>query len=155
MKHQESRLQAACVQWFNYAHPHLRGLLFAVPNGGRRDAVTGKILKAEGVVAGVADLILLHQTMDNNCLCIEMKTAKGRQQESQKEWQEKAERGGARYVICRSLEDFINITNEYVASIDQWREAYERMLANNEHKRWKEEDSQTEGQSSTSTNRGG
>lgn len=54
---EEHETQAACVRWFRAAWPGLRGRLFAVPNGGRRDAVTGARLKAEGVVAGVADLI--------------------------------------------------------------------------------------------------
>lgn len=33
-------------------------LLFAIPDGGRRDAVTGAHLKAEGVRAGVPDMFL-------------------------------------------------------------------------------------------------
>ena len=47
----------ACVlrkKWFNLKYPKLKGQLFAVPNGGRRDTVTGGKLKAEGVTAGVS-----------------------------------------------------------------------------------------------------
>ena len=36
MSQEEHRLQCACVRWFGYQHPELRGLLFAVPNGGAR-----------------------------------------------------------------------------------------------------------------------
>lgn len=34
MKDLEHRLQCACVRWFAYQHPELKGTLFAVPNGG-------------------------------------------------------------------------------------------------------------------------
>ena len=55
----EHQIQCACIDWFRLAYPKLQSLLFAVPNGGRRDKVTGGKLKAEGALAGVADLILL------------------------------------------------------------------------------------------------
>ena len=54
MKTDEHREQAALFEWARYAggrYPEL-ALLFAVPNGGRRDAVTGARLKSEGVKAG-------------------------------------------------------------------------------------------------------
>ena len=59
MNQEEHNIQCACVRWFNYQWPEYRGLLFAVPNGGARSKATAGKLKAEGVVAGVADLILL------------------------------------------------------------------------------------------------
>ena len=105
---EEHRIQQACVQWFNFRHPHLRGRLFAVPNGGRRDGVTGARLKAEGVVAGVSDLILLKSTSRYGALLIEMKTRTGRQSASQKWWQQAVtENGEYKYVVCRCLDDFI------------------------------------------------
>ena len=75
----EHRLQQACVRWFALQYPKHQGRLFAVPNGGRRDAVTGAKLKAEGVVPGVSDLILLKSNCRYGALLIEMKTDKGRQ----------------------------------------------------------------------------
>ncbi len=112
---EEHRLQCACVQWFAVQYPELRGRLFAVPNGGRRDAVTGAKLRAEGVLAGVADLILLKRNSQYGALLIEMKTPKGRQSESQKEWEQSVcSRDEYRYVICRSLEEFISAVEEYI-----------------------------------------
>ena len=55
---EEHRIQCACVKYFNLKYPKLKGRLFAVPNGGRRDAVTASKLKAEGVIAGVSGLSL-------------------------------------------------------------------------------------------------
>lgn len=55
-KETEGKLQADCFQWFNNTYPHLRGLLYHVPNGEKRDPITANLLKAKGVVAGVLDL---------------------------------------------------------------------------------------------------
>lgn len=52
MRNEESKLQQSCITWFRLQYPRLAKLLFAVPNGSRRDVVTGAILKWEGVVAG-------------------------------------------------------------------------------------------------------
>lgn len=70
---EEHCIQCACVKYFNLRYPKLKGRLFAVPNGGRRDAVTASKLKAEGVIAGVSDLILLKSNRDYGALLIEMK----------------------------------------------------------------------------------
>ena len=49
----ESQIQHDCLTWFRLQYPNLALLLFAVPNGGRRDAKTGARMKYEGVVRGV------------------------------------------------------------------------------------------------------
>jgi hypothetical protein len=76
---EEHNIQTQCVEWFNTEFPNLKGRLFAVPNGGRRDKRTAAKLKAEGVVAGVSDLILLLPNKSYGALLIELKTPKGRQ----------------------------------------------------------------------------
>lgn len=105
MRQEEHNIQVGIVQYLR-----LRGFeVFAIPNGGRRDAVTGAKLKAEGVSAGVADLIILLPI--GNVLFVEVKTAKGRQSPEQKAFQERVEKLGFNYVIWRSVEDaekFIN-----------------------------------------------
>jgi len=52
-EHQE---QAGFVQWFRSKWP--RVLIFAVPNGGKRNMSTARNLKLEGVVPGVPDLFI-------------------------------------------------------------------------------------------------
>ncbi len=112
---EEHQIQCACVRWFAYQHPELHGRLFAVPNGGRRDATTAAKLKAEGVVAGVADLILLKSNRDYGALLIEMKTPKGTQSSSQKKWQlTLCSEDEYKYVVCRSLDDFIREVSDYL-----------------------------------------
>lgn len=110
----EHRLQCACVKAFRYKYPKLRHNLFAVPNGGRRDKITGARLKAEGVVAGVSDLILLKSSRHYGALLIEMKTPKGRQQESQKEWERLITADGYKYVVCRSVKQFLDEIGRYL-----------------------------------------
>lgn len=110
----EHRMQVACVKWFRYTFPHLRYALFAVPNGGRRDATTGAKLKAEGVVAGVSDLILLRPSGKWHALCIEMKAPHGRQSDEQKNFQNYCEHAGYKYVVCRSSEEFAKCIDEYL-----------------------------------------
>ena len=118
MRNHEHQLQSACVRWFRYAHPDLALCLFAVPNGGARDRVTGAKLKAEGVVAGVSDLILLAPSADgqHHSLAIEMKTDEksSRQSDSQKQWQKAVENTGNRYVICRNFLDFKNAIENHL-----------------------------------------
>jgi hypothetical protein len=111
---EEHKIQCSCVSWFRAKYPMLAANLFAVPNGGRRDATTGAKLKAEGVLAGVADLILLFPSNGYHALLIEMKTSKGKQSEAQKAWQKKMEEYEYRYVVCRSLDEFMNNINGYL-----------------------------------------
>lgn len=114
---EEHRIQCACVRWFNVQYPKLHSRLFAVPNGGRRDATTAAKLKAEGVVPGVADLVLLMSNRDYGALLIEMKTPKGRQSDSQKKWEKiVCAEAEYKYVVCRSLDDFIREVGSYLGN---------------------------------------
>ena len=115
MRHQESSLQIACVRWFKrYAYPDLAPLLYAVPNGGYRNLITAKVMKAEGATPGVADLILFVPNRDHHALCIEMKTPTGRQSDHQKAWQEAVTRQGYKYIIVRSADEFIHEVTDYL-----------------------------------------
>ena len=118
MKHNESKLQQSCVRWFRYAYPKYAHLLFAVPNGVATTATQGRILKAEGMVAGVSDLILLVPRNDNGALCIEMKTTKGIQRETQKLWQQEAESAGNKYIIARTFDQFREAIIRYLGEED-------------------------------------
>ena len=112
---EEHRIQCACVAWFRLQYPQFRHNLFAVPNGGRRDAATGAKMKEEGVLAGVSDLILLKSNNDYHALLIEMKTSKGHQSDNQKAWEKAIVPDGYRYVVVRSFEDFMREIRCYLA----------------------------------------
>lgn len=118
MKDLEHRLQCMCVRWFNLQHASLRGTLFAVPNGGQRNALVAAKLKDEGVTAGVADLLLLIPNATHHGLCIEMKTEKGRQSDKQKEWQALIEEKGYRYEVVRNFEEFTQLIEGYLQTYE-------------------------------------
>ena len=116
MKTIESNIQQNCVKWFKLAFKRLAPLLFAVPNGGARSAITGAILKAEGVTKGVADLLLLVPNSQFHGLCIEMKTKQGHQSPSQKAWQCAVEAQGYKYIVVRSLDQFMGEVTRYLTN---------------------------------------
>lgn len=110
----ESQIQKDCVRWFRQVYPAIEPLFFAVPNGGARNAWTAKIMKDEGVRAGVADLLLLLPRSGYAFLCIEMKKPGGMQSESQKVFQRLVERVKGRYVVCHSLDEFVKEIRGYI-----------------------------------------
>lgn len=114
MSHPESILQRQCVKWFRLQYTGIGNLLFSVPNGGFRNQIEAKIMKGEGVVSGVSDLILLYSNGVYNSLCIEMKAPGGKQTDKQREWQALAERHGNKYVVCHSLDEFMSEVNGYM-----------------------------------------
>lgn len=111
-RHLESELQQACVTWFRLQHP--TKLLFAIPNGGQRSKVEAKIMMGEGVVPGVADLQLLFGNGQYFSLFIEMKAGKNTQTDDQKEFQAYCDRNKFKYVVCKSVDEFINEVNDYL-----------------------------------------
>lgn len=115
MTHSESKTQQAFVRWFRLAHPSLAYMLVAVPNGARTSASQGRILKAEGMMAGVADLLLLVPRGGYGCLALEFKSAKGTQRDSQKIWQRECENNQNVYKIVRTFAEAVVVTDEYLA----------------------------------------
>lgn len=71
-EHQE---QVMLFRWAEWAlHPNL---LYAIPNGGKRDIRTAAMLKAEGVKPGVPDIFLPIACGGKHGLYIELKRRKG------------------------------------------------------------------------------
>lgn len=115
MRHLEASLQRACVRWFNLAHHDLYGLLYSSLNGIHTTAAQAQMAKAEGMIAGVADLTLSVARHGYHGLFIEMKNGKaGTQSEAQKRWQDKVEAQGYRYAICRTFQDFHDTIEQYL-----------------------------------------
>lgn len=111
-EHQE---QAALVQWFRAAHREEAACLFAIPNGGARNAVTGRKLKEEGVLPGVPDLFLAIARGDWHGLFIEMKTLRGKASKAQLEMLARLELRGYRVKICRGFEEGRMAIENYLA----------------------------------------
>ena len=99
----EDALQQKCFFWFWNSYPHLRGLLFSVPNGGSRSGKEGKKFNLTGLTSGVSDLCLL---FNGKAYFIELKSEKGSQSKTQKSWQDIVESQGFNYFLIYSLVDF-------------------------------------------------
>jgi len=106
-KHAEHNEQVALFEWARLAegrYPELR-LLFAVPNGGARDVVTGKRLKEEGVKRGVPDVWLPVARGGYHGLVIELKAGKGRPTPEQKEWLQALAEQGYVALVCVGFDE--------------------------------------------------
>jgi hypothetical protein len=111
----ENRIQQECYMWFHNTYAEYRGLLFAVPNGGARSIIEGKLFKETGVVSGISDLLLM---VDTETFCFELKNIYGHQSDNQKRWQKLVEREGFKYYIIRDLEEFKNIVKPIMKNRD-------------------------------------
>lgn len=75
----EHQIQVQLFRWWHIsASEDKHDLLFAIPNGGARNAITGAMLKSEGVKRGVPDMFLALPIHGKHGLWIELKTEKGR-----------------------------------------------------------------------------
>lgn len=110
----EEDIQKACVNWFDLTYGSLSQLLFHVANEDRQNSRKGHKYRLLGVRPGVSDLILLVPNRRYHGLCVEMKSRTGTQRKTQKEFQEKVERMGYRYALCRSLDDFIMEVTDFM-----------------------------------------
>lgn len=128
ISHEEDDIQADFFDKVKIFFPTIpEKLLFAVPNGGKRDQKTiatkkgvktfspeAARMKKQGVKSGVSDVILLIPKKGYASLCLEFKTEKGKQSDEQKEFQRQAEMCGNKYVVVRSVANAIGIVKEYL-----------------------------------------
>ena len=125
---EESQTQQACIKWFQHQFPQYNFLLFAIPNGtnagGKRIKYKGKEIplaaikaKKEGLKSGVADLFISLPHLgfeEKHGLYIEMKKKGEDQDPNQILFQKAVEDKGYQYSICRSLDEFIKVINNYL-----------------------------------------
>ena len=134
MRHKESDLQIRCVRWFRITYPAFARLLEHPKNEGHDNSYEDRrrtsIAKKEGVVAGVADLLLhvpsvthmykgeiQEEAFTYHSLAIEMKTKTGRQSPEQKLFQRYFEAACGLYIIVRSFDDFVAQVSDYMSHI--------------------------------------
>lgn len=103
----ESREQQSLFRWWDiYRSQYPEALMFAVPNGGARSAITGARLKAEGVLPGVPDVFLAYPAGGLHGLFIEMKRARGgTTSAAQKIVGELLSRAGYGVAVCHGWQD--------------------------------------------------
>jgi hypothetical protein len=114
-EHQE---QASVISWWALQHQQYNlpvYSLFAVPNGGARDAITGSRLKAEGVRRGTPDLVLAKPIGVHHGLYIEMKAQDGRESPEQQEFGKYLESVGYKFAFCYGAAPAIELIETYLA----------------------------------------
>jgi len=118
MRQEEHNEQVRLFAWAGREaeeRPEL-GLLFAVPNGGRRDKVTGARLKAEGVKAGVPDVWLPVARQGYHGLVIELKAdATKRASREQERWLADLMEQGYLAVVCHGCEEAKGVIRAYLS----------------------------------------
>ena len=115
MKQSESQLQRAVARVLDAS-----GLLWChVPNGGQRHPAVAKKLKAEGVKAGVPDVLVFEECrggyMDRTfCdgLALELKVGRNKPTAAQVEWHERLRKNGWRVEVCYTLDEVLGILRE-------------------------------------------
>lgn len=120
VKRKESEEQTAIIEWANimqYRVPEL-ALLYHVPNGGSRNVVEAKRLKAQGVKSGVPDLVLPVARGKYHGLYIELKRSGGRPSENQLWWISRLNDQGYAARICYGADEAISTIAKYLHGDD-------------------------------------
>lgn len=88
-------------------------LIYAIPNGGKRNTREAANLKRQGVKAGVPDLCVPVARRGFHGLYIEMKYGNNKATEKQKEWLEALNREGYLAKVCNGFDEAIELLNYY------------------------------------------
>lgn len=91
---------------------------YHVPNGGVRNKKTGADLKAQGVKAGVSDLVVMEARGGLHGLYLEFKATPPRHAalaKTQRDWLALADERGYGAVLARGLEEARTVLREYMA----------------------------------------
>lgn len=105
----ESEEQRALFKWRDtqlHKYPVLR-LMFAIPNGGNRDAITGAMMKAEGTTAGIPDIFLAAIRGGCGGMFIEMKSGKNKPTALQQKWLDDLEAEGYITKCCHGWQEAV------------------------------------------------
>lgn len=96
----------------------LWAMIAAIPNGGHRHKATAGRLKAEGVRAGLPDLVCLVARNGYHALFIELKVGRNKCQLSQLQWHRKlAEQGYAVRTVWDDAAKVIQIIEAYLNGV--------------------------------------
>jgi len=123
-RHLEDDLQVAVMTWLKLQHPGV--LAFHVPNGGQRNAREGARLKAQGVMPGVADILIFswamtywpqQKWMNNYGLALELKIKPNKQSDAQKTFENAIKCVGWQYEVAYDFDEAKKIISDYLAPV--------------------------------------
>lgn len=106
----EHQHQSAFFKWFRRQYPHI--LAFAIPNAAKRGPKLASMMKSEGMLAGVPDLMIADGKPG---LFIEMKEPKkGKLQDTQKEIISRLSNAGYQVAVCYGWEQAREAAQNYL-----------------------------------------
>lgn len=124
MKNLEHLEQKALIEWadiqpisrYVFKEGFVGDYLFHIANGGARSAVTGAILRSDGVRKGVPDLCFCLSNENHHALYIEMKapTKTARVSKEQKIWLERLNSNGYLAVVAYGFSQAKEIIEKYL-----------------------------------------
>ena len=115
MRHAEADFQVGVVRVLRMAGH----FVFAVPNGGSRNLREAVNLKAQGVMAGVSDLIVLLPGKKVYFIELKNPNGKGRQSPAQREFEDNVRAHGHEYLIWdkwAQAEQFVNAHRQEIGN---------------------------------------
>jgi len=114
----ESREQKTLFEWAKLMEgrwPEL-GLLYHIPNEGKRSRTTGARMRAEGLRSGVPDICLPVARGGHHGLYIELKRVKNsRVTKDQLEWISALVAQGYVAAVCRGCDEAISLITDYMS----------------------------------------
>jgi len=130
MRHIEDEHQRRLFEWARFCrvgNKRLFDLLYAIPNGGKRNAREAARMKAQGVKAGVSDIHLPIACGEFIGLWIELKKpivkgqSKPRLSDAQKNWLELMAACGHRAVVCYGFDEAKCAIEDYLSGGVRWQ----------------------------------
>ena len=102
----EAQTQAAIVEWIRRV---VRGVVFTVPNEGKRSVGAAMHLRGLGMARGAPDIVCAYMDSDGSprVLFIECKSISGRLSEHQIRMRDDLKTLGHDWLLARSLDDVI------------------------------------------------
>lgn len=135
-KHEEDDHQTALFDWLLKQYPEEYNIIFAIPNGGKRDIREAARLKRQGVKAGVPDIfvpiskIYLVECDDNSLtpqqkiipgLFIELKVRGRKETKLQVQMREHLVARGYAVAVCNGWEEAARYLKSYFDKSPYWK----------------------------------
>lgn len=120
-KPSEHQIQAALFKWLAAVHPKV--VAYAIPNAARRSMAQAAYLKAEGLRAGMPDVVIATARGGYHGMYLELKTQKGKLSESQTEMLTRLANEGYASAVAYGLDDAIFLITKYVEG--KWNDLLE------------------------------
>ena len=113
----EAQAQKDFFIWLEYQYPELRGCVFSIPNGGKRDKREAASLVKQGLTRGVLDIFCAIPNNKYHGLFIELKIGKNSLTPNQKQMMYRFLSKGYACRVCYGWEQAKEVFEEYIDEI--------------------------------------